>query len=362
MKSKILSKIPLALSGYALGLGGLGGAIINFISEFNNSSNSSILLTIETVIYTLLTLYSFIILIIVMSRFIYCFNLLKSELKTPNKSGFIATAFMCICQLGGYIGWMFTNYIPNDFEAKFYLFIVPNVIVLVSLMLHFIFLYYFFKYIFIPHNYSNDEIFASWFVPLIGIVICVTCFNNLGNLIPVLFYQTLWFIGLFLYFWVWPVVIYKFLFLPHSSENDKPSMGIFTAPANLLSVGFLDAFNPNNKFKSVLNNEMLFRALGSFMIFFVATSIVIMLAVLVYSYKKQGFSILWTSFTFPTAVAATSLFKFAHNFFIGEGSIIATHYLFFSLATILLIISLTIITCLNVPHWKTIIQAVKISK
>ncbi|UCU26886.1 hypothetical protein [Mycoplasma anserisalpingitidis] len=52
MKSKILSKIPLALSGYALGVGGLGGAIINFISEFNNSSNSPILLTIETVIYT----------------------------------------------------------------------------------------------------------------------------------------------------------------------------------------------------------------------------------------------------------------------------------------------------------------------
>lgn len=40
MKSKTLSKIPLALSGYALGVGGLGGAIINFISEFNNSSNS----------------------------------------------------------------------------------------------------------------------------------------------------------------------------------------------------------------------------------------------------------------------------------------------------------------------------------
>lgn len=81
MKSKILSKIPLALSGYALGVGGLAGAIINFISEFNNDSNSSILLTIETVIYTLLTLYSFIILIIVMSRFIYCFNLLKSVSK-----------------------------------------------------------------------------------------------------------------------------------------------------------------------------------------------------------------------------------------------------------------------------------------
>lgn len=139
-------------------------------------------------------------------------------------------------------------------------------------------------------------------------------------------------------------------------------MGIFTALANLLSAGFLDAFKSNDKFKSVLNNEMLFIALSSFMIFFVATSIVIMLAFLVYSYKKQGFSILWISFTLPTAVAATSLFKLSHNFFIGEGLIIATHYLFFSLATILLIISLIIITCLNVPHWKAIIQAVKIPK
>lgn len=94
MKHQYLSQMPLSLCGYALGISGLGGALIYFINEFKNSTNSQ----------TLLTLYSFAIWIIVFLRFWHCFELLKSELKTPNKSGFIAATFMCMCQFSGYIG------------------------------------------------------------------------------------------------------------------------------------------------------------------------------------------------------------------------------------------------------------------
>ncbi|MBW0599950.1 hypothetical protein MADP12_00591 [Mycoplasma anatis] len=359
MKHQYLSQMPLSLCGYALGISGLGGALIYFINEFKNSTNSQTLLTIQTIIYTLLILYSFAIWIIVLLRFWYCFELLKSELKTPNKSGFIAATFMCMCQFSGYIGWMFTNYILDDFSLKYYLFLIPNTIMLISLLLHLTFLFYFFKHIFLPHNYRDDEIYASWFIALIGMVISVTCFNNLGNLIPVFFFQILWLFGLSIYLWVWPVVLYKFLFLPHKDENDKPSMGIIASPANLLCTGYLDVFNPGNKFTSILNNAIFYKFLGMFMLFFVATSIIIMFAVLVYSLKKHKFIILFTSFSFPSGIAATSILKFSQNYFVASGELVAIHYLFFVLGTILLLISLIVIICLNVPHLRIIIDVLK---
>ncbi|MGV2392979.1 UNVERIFIED_CONTAM: hypothetical protein O8I53_08425 [Campylobacter lari] len=70
----------------------------------------------------------------------------------------------------------------------------------------------------------------------------------------------------------YPICIYKFLFTPHSHNQNIPTMAIFASPANMLGLGFLISFNPNREIKNFLNNQIFYDVVSIILFLFCALS------------------------------------------------------------------------------------------
>ncbi|MHA3828782.1 SLAC1 family transporter [Mycoplasma sp. HF14] len=350
-----LIKTPLGVNGVALGTMGIATTGTFLLSYVNtNPSVNWFGLALQILCMSICLFY------ISLTIIRYCLQpkVIWDEISKPHVAGMIGVLFLCFCLLGNSTGWIVTTFVTNNPSLKYYLLIAPSIVVFLAVTCQFIYLGFFLKIVLFKKETFKGEAYASWFVPLVGLAISAAYADNLGDVLPLWYWQGIWFVGFVIFIIMYPFVFYKFLFKPHSNQENIPSMAIFASPANMLAVGYLVSFNPHRTdiyglSQTVLNNQMFFQIISIILFCFGTVSVALYYAILVKSLKLRKYSMTWTSLTFPAAVSATGTIKFAEYFFnnsTNKYSYSGVYWVLFAFGVFLFLTSLALVLFCNYKY------------
>jgi exfoliative toxin A/B len=203
---KYIKKVPTPVTGVALSLAALG----NLLAPYGNS------------IRLICGVLSAAILCVFLARLIFDFERVKQDLKNPVALSVLPTATMTLMLLCVYIKPYagFVNYV-------WYLAIIAHVMIMLLFVRRFII------------GLKIETVFPSWFVAYVGIA-AASVTSPAMDARPV--GQALFYVGLILYFFALPVVVYKMIKSGPLPEPARPTIAIFTAPVSLCAAGYLSAF------------------------------------------------------------------------------------------------------------------------
>ena len=204
--------MPVALTGLALGISGISGALSTFLGEIPIYIGDFI---------------SFFLVAVIFIKDCLHFDQLKNELKHPTLGSFIPTMDMTLMVLAGFI-------------ANYYL-TLGRVLWLIAIAVHIIFCFIFFYHR--VKSFDLDHVIPSWFIPPVGIVVaCVSGASmNFPNLTHIIFY-----IGFILYLIMLPIMMYRIIFIEPIDDGRLPTFAIMAAPPSLCLAGYLTVFsNPS---------------------------------------------------------------------------------------------------------------------
>lgn len=256
--------LPVALTGLALGVSGVSGAV--------------------SIIFNPIALYvgnfiSLILLLPIIIKNILHFNIFKEELKHPTLGSFIPTLDMALMNF---------SVVLHKFSP-----VLGKGLWITCILLHLIF-----AAVFIYHRFKSWDIkhmVPSWFVPPIGIVVSTVNSTVMG--MPELA-KGIFFIGFLFYVVMLPIMLYRIIFIEKIEDARLPTFAIMAAPPNLCLAGYLVAFeNPNPEMVSFL------LPLAIFMTSLLYISIVKIIRI--------KFTPIYASFTFPLAIGATAILKYS---------------------------------------------------
>ncbi|MBU4692274.1 hypothetical protein KQ875_01520 [Mycoplasma zalophi] len=367
MIKSFLKNVPLSLSGVIAGTMGFAMFIVSFIEHYAIKST-------QNIAFFLLHFNLFIVASCIIIASLYCFLLITKyiidkkqfikDIKNPKTSGSVAIIFLSICIILNAIAWIINHYV-SDYSLRSNLLIFPSILLLIVVCIQIIFVFIFLKHIIFKKETIYKEAYGSWFVVLIGLTISSGYSNNFGDHISLYFFQILWLMSFVFFIFVFPWVLYKFLFLGHKDDQDIPSMTIIAGPANILIVGFFTSFDPKrnsiihniseklmfydtlNLTVTPLNNESFFNTVSPFLIIMAAFSYILYFIIGLKVITLTKYSQFWAPLTFPGIVVASAIFKINNYYFI-ENS-----YTYIVLTILMLIIFTTasLITLLvNVKH------------
>lgn len=263
--AKKFRDMPVALTGLALGIGGVSGALGMLLGEFP--------------LYFGIAIATILISIIVIKNFLH-FNQMMEELKHPTLGSFIPTLDMALMVVSGFV----VKFLPT----------VGKEIWLLAIILHVIFCTFFFYYRI--KNFKIHHMIPSWFVPPIGIV--VACVSGKAMGFPVL-NEWIFYFGFISYLILLPIMMYRIMFVEHIDDNRLPTFAIMAAPPSLCLAGYLTIF-PN---PSILIIDFLL-PLALFMTAWVYISFI--------RICKIPFNPSYASFTFPLAIGSTAILKYSN--------------------------------------------------
>lgn len=292
LKIKInnFSKIPVGASGVALGFFGVFNALIAILnfSEINIAFDFTNLRVIPVIISGFLLIFLFVKNIIHKETF-------KNELNHNLFSSFVPTIFMTLMLFAGWI-CSYQNNVLNYFGV---------ILWYSSVVFHFLYMILFFKKIIIKHKIYEEKIYASWYVPPIGMVVACTVYQDLfqTGMVPNEIFYIIWFTGFINFIIMFPFVIYKTIFFDNIENHELASLGIFAAPANLCLAGFISIFG--QKEHLFLNDSAFFSLL--FLQIILAFSTTLILFVMLFKIVKHKFNPTWAALTFPLAISSTSM-------------------------------------------------------
>lgn len=257
--------LPVALTGLALGISGVSGAV--------------------AVIFDSKALYignfiSLALLLPIIIKNILHFDVFKEELEHPILGSFIPTLDMALM----------------NFSVVLYEFspVLGKGLWLLCILLHLIF-----GTLFVYHRFRSwniEHMVPSWFVPPIGIVVASVDSTVMG--MPYLA-QIIFYIGFIFYIIMLPMMLYRIIFVENIDDARLPTFAIMAAPPNLCLAGYLVAFKtPNPAMVGFLF------PLGIFMTALVYISMV--------KIMKLKFTPVYASFTFPLAIASTAILKYSN--------------------------------------------------
>lgn len=262
-----LSNLPVAVSGLALGTAGLGNILA---SELHYSFRY------------ICAIIALLILILVAVKKLSHPKVLWNEISHPVAGSFIPAFDMALMVVAGIL--VKHNQIIG--QGLWYFAIILHLVFAVS---------------FIYHRYKNfdlNHMLPSWFVPPVGII--VACVTGEAMQVPT-FTHIIFYIGFICYVFLLPVMMYRLIFGDRIQDSQLPSFAIMGAPASLCLAGYLTAFNePNQIIVGVLLSLSL-----------MMTSLVIISMIRINHYRIR-FMPIYASFTFPLAIGATALIKYAH--------------------------------------------------
>ncbi|MFV8469139.1 hypothetical protein [Mycoplasma sp. MV126] len=350
-----LVKTPLGVNGVALGTMGIattGTFLLSYIKD--NPAINWFGLALQILCMSICVFYISLTII----RYSLQPKVIWEEIKLPHVAGMIGVLFLCFCLLGNSCGWIVSTFVTNNPSLKFKLLIAPSIVVFLAVTCQFIYLGFFLKIVLFKKETFKGEAYASWFVPLVGLAISAAYADNLGDVLPLYYWQGIWFVGFIIFIIMYPFVFYKFLFKPHSKEENIPSMAIFASPANMLAVGFLVSFNPHRNAQygleqTVLNDQLFFQVISIILFCFGAVSVALYYAILVKSLILKKYSMTWTSLTFPAAVSATGTIKFDEYFFnnsTNEYTYLGVYYVLFIIGLFLFFTSLALVIFCNIKY------------
>lgn len=291
---EVLKKLPVALTGLALGISGISGVL-------------SVILT-PSILY-IGNFISLMLLLPIIIKNILHFEVFKEELKHPTLGSFIPTLDMALMNFS-VILFSFSHSLGKGLW-------------LLCIILHFIF-----AISFIYHRVNSWNIhhmIPSWFVPPIGIVLACVDSSQMGmpNLAHTLFY-----IGFIFYIVMLPMMLYRIIFIERIDDARLPTFAIMAAPPNLCLAGYLVAFN--NPSPAIIS--FLF-PLGLFM--------TALIYIAMYRIFKLGFTPVYASFTFPLAVSSTAILKYSN--YIGKFDISRGEF-WYTFATVAATVATILIT------------------
>ena len=265
MISKI-NKMPLALTGLALGVGGIFNAwtIFTGIKYFDYVG----------------ALISSILILTIITKIFSSFGDFLNDLEHPVAGSTIPTLDMAVMVISSSV----VQFVKPLGVAMWFTAIAVHVI---------------FAFTFLAHRINlkdHHHILPSWFVPPVGIVVAAVTGTNMG--FPQVS-QVIVYIGTVLYIILFPFIFYRIIFHDPLADDRFPAFAVMGAPANLCLCGYLSAFTDYN---TALLNFLL--ALGLFTTFKVYLSLI------------RAFQIkfipLFAAYTFPLAIGAQALLKYAN--------------------------------------------------
>lgn len=257
----IVKKLPIPASGLMLALAALGNLVVSYGETYKN----------------IFGLTSFVILLLLIIKFILHPNVVAENLKNPVVASVAPTFSMGIMLLSTYI----KSYLPS----------ISFAIWIFGLLIHFSLLFYFTRnFIF---QFQIQKVFPSYFVVYVGFVVgSVTApMHNVNNLGQLLFW-----LGLIFYLLLFPIVIYRVLFVKNIPEPALPTIAIFAAPASLCLAGYINSFQS----KSLV-----------MLVFLTVLSLATTFSVLLYMPRmlKLKFYPSYSAFTFPFVISAIAIKK-----------------------------------------------------
>lgn len=158
---------------------------------------------------------------------------------------------------------------------------------LLAILVHYYLMAYFTYHFLIKPSVKMDHLYPSWFIVYVGIgVISVTS----GNFFPLIGQANFW-IGLFFYLILLPLIIHRVFLFKNMAEATLPLITIIAAPGSLELTGYLKAF-PQPQILLVVGLLILSQILYWFIIFQVVKMI------------RLPFYPSYAAFTFPLAISA----------------------------------------------------------
>lgn len=344
--------IPIGVTGIGLGIGGLGNLYAAIFSQITNN------ILHYSIIQIICTFFTISFLILIFLRNLAHKNTFTNEIKHPLLSSFIPTICMSSMIVSGFFG-VIGNIIDGGVYQKIsntaFIFKAIGVIIwYLATIFHVIFLGLFFYHVFLKHDKKNNNLFASWFVPPVGIIVSCTVvgyFNGI-NWIPNIIQQIVWYFGFSLYMITLPYISYKLLVHKDFTRQTLPSFAIFGAPANLSLVGFYGVFI-NGDYPEIFKTFFI-----SFLTILGLITTTVLYVMLFWIFKIK-FNPTYASLTFPLAIGSTAMFK-SYNYFLNINFDIANllQYISYFETAIATIIIVYVLIRMNILILKKIKQKI----
>jgi exfoliative toxin A/B len=258
-----LKYMPVALSGLALGIYNLG-VLWSLITN----------LLFPVYFFTVISLF---LLIKIVLKNIFHFKHFLEELKNPIIGSFIPTLSMAIMGISS---------ITKNLELSKYFWFI-------GFLLHIIFLISFIYYRVILKDYY--KFIPSWFIPPIGLVVSVISGEAFGFSF---FTKYILYSAMLLLIIMFPIMIYRIIFLHIMKKNIMPTFAIIGAPINLCLAAYLSI--PINHNTLLLDFLSITGLLSTLMVY-----------LSIFHLKKLDFTPLFASYTFPLAIAGIAMFKYS---------------------------------------------------
>ena len=268
-----LKRVPLPLSGVALGFAALG----NLLSAYNMSFK------------VICGVLAFIGLILITGKYLSDIEAFTTDMKNPVIASVSGTYTMALMLLAVYV----KPVVPTFAIALWY----------IAVVLHFVLIIYFTLNIVLKIKLPDEmmKIAASFFIVYVGIVVaCVTApaFKNIA------LGQICFWIGFILYIPFFIYVSYRYIKLGNKKIEAKALACIYAAPASLCVAGYIGSFEQKNIL--FLGGLYIF----SLLMYFVGTAVAIDLFV---SFVKNNDFKFYPSFaglTFPFVISAIATKQF----------------------------------------------------
>lgn len=294
-----LKLYPTPAAGLALGLASLGVNWHAFLPDIG-------------LYFQLLTfLGAIIILLPLLSKFLFHPRLLLNDLAHPVVGGVVPTFAMAIMVISYTL--THTLNLPH----------VGIVIWSIGLSLHIIFLGIF-LYVRLS-AFNLDHMVPSWFVPPIGIIVAAVTVPSSVWCMSIA--QVIVIFGMIVYIGLFPIMLYRLILREKIHASAQPTLAILAAPTSLCIAGYLTVFAQPN-------------VLLVFMLLGIALLMTLTLYIKFFYLLRLPFSPGFAAYTFPVAIGASAMFKASHVAMINDVSGAA---ILFMLAWIELIIATGII-------------------
>ena len=291
--------LPIAFTGLALGIGGLGNCYRQLFSLNNQSQVGN---WVSSAFFPFLILF----VLMILFKYIFHFHELKKDLHNPLTISLMPTFSMCLMLLAGFIGMWDTNITsPCQISAA--------TLMVLAIAIQFILLFYFGKSIFYNHIKNSEVVYGSYFVPTVGLITSCTVSGNIPA-IPNIFFQVIWYLGYFMFLVSLPVITYLLLFkIDKLNKEHYPTIAVWFSPANLSCAGFYQVFilAANKQVDLYPQTFLNVIAILTTMLGFVTTVLLYFFIFRIFihrfNHNLKGFSPILCSLSFPCAIGVTSM-------------------------------------------------------
>ena len=208
---KTIEKIPIPMAGLMLGVAALGNLVQSYGDIYRN----------------ILGVMSGILLLLLIAKIVVDPEGIKKNMNNAVVASASAPLPMGIILLATFV----KPYFPSFSYVMWITGLILNVLLI---------LYFTKKYVF---NFSIKNVFPSWFVLYIGIVIGSVTAPAYDKII---IGQYLFWFGFVCYLILLPIVLYRVIKIKGIPEPALPTIGIFAAPASLCLVGYMNSFQDKN--------------------------------------------------------------------------------------------------------------------